>query len=136
MDENLKHFETFEYYYSLGSARSCSQVAENFNISERTVYNWSKWFKWKQRIKDRDINNAKKLEEKTDTTLLETKTKYLVVIQATLYQYMKSLKSGNIRVNSVTDLEKLAKLELFLRDGEVSTGSNIVNITIEQDDQC
>ena len=136
MDENLKHLETFEYYYSLGFARSCSQVAENFNISERTVYNWSKWFKWKQRVKDRDINNAKELEEKTNTTLLEAKTKYLVVIQATLYQYMKSLKSGNIRVNSVTDLEKLAKLELFLRDGEVSTGSNIVNITIEKDDQC
>ena len=66
---------------------------------------------------------------------MDAKSKYLVVIQATLYQYMKALKSGNIRVNTVKDLETLVKLELLLREGEAPAGDPLVNIIIEKDDQ-
>jgi len=48
---------------------------------------------------------------------------------------MKNLKSGDIKVNSVKDLETLAKLELLLREGEVPAGDSVVNIIIEKEDQ-
>lgn len=77
----------------------------------------------------------KKIEERTDTTMVDARSKYLVVIQATLHQFMKKLQSGNIKVNSVKDLETLAKLELLLREGETPAGNSVVNIIIEKDDQ-
>ena len=133
MEETLKHVEAFEYYYSLGDNRSYPQVASQFTVSLTSIKKWAKSFKWQQRVQERDIENKKKLEERTDTTIVDAKSKYLVVIQATLYQYMKALKSGNIRVKSVKDLETLIKLELLLREGETPTNDKVVNIVIEKD---
>ena len=136
MEETLKHVEAFEYYYSLGHVRSYPQVASEFTVSLTSIKKWAKTFKWQQRVKERDINNAQTLEEKTDSTLVEAKSKYLLVLQASLFQYLKALKSGNIRINSVRDLETLIKLELLLRDGEAPAGDKEINITIVKDDQC
>lgn len=116
--ENLKQKEAFEYYYSLGDKRNCSRVADEFQVSERTVYNWSKWFKWQERLQERDIKNADKLAEQTDETILNAKSKYIALIQDTLQEYRRALKSGDIKFKSALDLERLAKLELSLREEE------------------
>jgi transposase len=135
MNETLRHQQAFDYYYSLGHERSYPQVASEFTVSLTSIKKWAKAFKWQQRIIDRDIENAQKLEEKTNNTIVDARSKYLIVIQATLHQFMKKLKSGNIRINSVKDLETLAKLELLLREGEVPSSNGVVNITIVKDDQ-
>lgn len=136
MNETLRHQQAFEYYYSLGHERSYPQVASEFTVSLTSIKKWAKTFKWQQRVQERDINNAQILEEKTDTKMVDARSKYLLVIQATLYHFMKALKSGNIRINSVKDLETLAKLELLLREGEAPSKDEIVNIIIEKEDQC
>lgn len=130
--ETPKQKEAFEYYVSLDKKRSCSKVAEEFQVSQRTIFNWSKWFNWQERIKLRDIQNGKKLEEKTDETLVEAKTKYLNIIQDTLQEYKQALKSGDIKINSVQDLERLVRLEMSLRHEEATDEDKVINIVFKR----
>lgn len=128
MQEKLRHREAFEYYYSLGSSRSYPQVASQFTVSLTSVKKWAKSFNWQERVLDRDMKNARKLEKQTDETLLETKAKYLTIIQDTLQKYESALQSGDIKISSVKDLATLANLEMSLREEEVPEEDKTVNI--------
>lgn len=125
MEETLRQKEAFEYYYGRGNSRSCRQVAEQFQVSERTVFNWSSQFKWQEKIRMRDIQNAQKLEQKTDDTILEARHKYLGLIKATLQKYEGALLSGDIKINSVNDLERLAHLEMELREKSIQNDGHL-----------
>jgi hypothetical protein len=133
--ESLRNKEAFEYYYSLGVQRSCRKVAAKYKISERTVFNWSSWFNWQERVKHRDIDHAKKIDEETNTHLIDVKTKYLTIIHDLVEIFRAKLHDGDIRINSIRDLERLAKLELLLREGELPSEEKIINIFIEKDGQ-
>jgi hypothetical protein len=128
----LRQQEAFEFYYSLRHARTLQQVCNKFNISLSTVQKWSSNGKWREMVKDRDINNAKKIQEQTDTTIIETTSKYLNIVQKTLTKYEEALQAGNIKINSVQDLEKLAKLEMFLREDEMSKRDTNINIIFKR----
>lgn len=138
MEENLKHSTAFEYYYSLGDSLRVDEkvglVAGENGVSKKTIYQWKKLFKWDERKRSRDIKNAHELAKKTDTLVVDLKSKYLIVIKATLLDFMKAIKSGNIKY-SVKDLETLAKLELLLMEGEEPAVDSVVNITIQKDDR-
>jgi uncharacterized protein YjcR len=112
--EKLKHKEAFEYYYSLGDKRTLKQVAEKFEVSDNSARKWSHYFNWQQRIIDRDEENAKKLEKKTNTSIVQEKAKYRKIIQDSINSYMGNLDKGNIEITNVADLEKLIKLDLLL----------------------
>lgn len=126
--ETLRQKKAFEFYYILGNDRNCSKVSEEFQVSERTVYYWSKWYNWQVRVQERDLMNGQKLEEKTNETILEAKSKYLKIIKQTLQEYERALNSGSIKINSVQDLERLARLEMSLRVEEISEEDRRVNI--------
>lgn len=128
MEETLRHREAFEFYYALGSNRSYPQVASQFTISLTSVKKWAKSFKWQDRVKERDIKNTRKLEEKTDETIIQAKSKYLAIIQNTLYKYEVALQSGDIKINNVKDLATLANLEMSLREEEVPEEDKTINI--------
>ena len=68
--ETLEKAEAFEFYYMLGKGRSCSLVAEEFQVSLRTVYNWSRWFNWQKKVRERDIENATKIAQTTNETIV------------------------------------------------------------------
>jgi transposase len=133
--ESLKNIEAFEYYYSLGDKRSCSKVAGKFHVSERTVYNWSSWYNWQERVKHRNREYAKKIDEQTNTSLIDAKTKYLSIINDIIEVFKTKLNDGEIRINRVNDLERLVKLEMLLREGEMPSEDRIINIIIEKDDK-
>lgn len=128
LNETLRHLEAFEFYYALGNDRSYPQVASRFTVSLTSVKKWAKEFQWQERVKERDIKNAKSLSEITDETLIATKTKYIDIIQDTLRQYCIALQSGSVKINSVQDLERLARLEISLREEETSEAEKTVNI--------
>ena len=99
------------------------------------MYNWSSWYNWQERLKHRNIEHANKIDEQTNTSIIEAKTKYLVIINDIVDVFRTKLNAGEIRVGSVNDLERLVKLEMLLRDGELPSEEKIVNIFIEKDDQ-
>lgn len=129
---SLRQSEAFEFYYSLGHARTLKQVCNKFDVSLSTVQKWSSKGNWSKMVKDRDIEISKKLQENTDTTIIEAKSHYLNVISKTLTKYEEALQSGNIKINSVQDLEKLAKLEMFLREKEAPQEDTTVNIIFKR----
>lgn len=114
MKETLKQKEAFELYYSLGDKRSLMSVACQCGVSERTVARWSKLFNWQERVEQRDIENARRLEEKTNETVVATKANYRKIIKAAIGRWVKRFQGGEIDVESVWDLERLVKLDLLL----------------------
>ena len=132
MTETLRHREAFEYYYGLGQSRSLVAVASQFNVSERTVARWSKNFAWQERIEQRDIENAKHLEKKTNEVVVNEKANYRKIIKAAIGDFVRRMASGDVTVNSVSDLERLVKLDLLLM-GE-ATENNTIEISVTVDE--
>jgi len=132
MKEKLRHIEAFELFYSLGgkaSNKDVRKVADKCQVSERTIWRWYKKFNWKERVDQRNIENAKSLGKKTNKTVVNTKADYraeiktqLSILKAILNNAIKEIKAGNIiDVNNTGQLkdivncyEKLGKLDLLM----------------------
>src|SRR5579871_2861172 len=114
MKETLRHKEAFEYYYSLGHDRNLDSVALHHGVTKRSVAAWSKSFEWQARIVQRDQENARRLQQKTDEKIVNVKALYRKVVGSAISDFVNRLKAGEIEVDSVTDLERLVKLDLLL----------------------
>lgn len=126
--ETLRHKEAFEYYYLCGNERGIRGVAQKYNVSSAAVAKWSKAFDWQERIKIRDIENAKKLEKKTDETIVAVKARYrqyvrdnLAIIRVLIGDVVEKVKSKEINVKNLEELnmllntiEKQIKLDMLL----------------------
>jgi transposase len=130
MKEQQKHIEAFEYYYGKGDTRGYRDVAQHFGISLTSVTNWAKAFNWQERVEQRNIEVAKKLEAKTISTVVNEKANYRKIIKAQISNYVKRLSTNEIKIESVADFERLVKLDLLLmgegtenvhHSGEVNT---------------
>lgn len=136
MREKLRHKQAFDYYYSLGgeaSQSNCSKVAEKFQISERTFWNWYKALNWQHRVEQRDIENGKKLEKKTDNAIVNSKADYRALIKKTVDEYKERLRLGRIKITRPQDLESLAKLDLLLMGEDVGDAVKLQVELIDSD---
>jgi len=147
MKEKLKHIEAFEFFYSMGGAASNKNVrkmSEKCQVSDRTIWRWYKKFNWKERVDQRNIENAKSLGKKTDKAVVNTKANYraeiktqLNILKAILNNVIKEIKAHNIiDVNNTGQLkdvvncyEKLGKLDLLMM-GEADETKDL-NIKVE-----
>lgn len=114
MKESLRHREAFEFYYSLGEARSMQKVADHFNLAKSTVHTWSKKFNWTERIEQRDFEIGRKLEEKTNDTILDEKAKLLAITKKLRTDFAKRVQKEEVQVESVQDFERIVKIMLLL----------------------
>lgn len=146
MKEKLKHIEALEYLYSLGgntTDENVSKTSVKCQVSERTFWRWYKKYNWKERVEQRNINNAKKLEDKTDKTIVNTKADYraeiktqLSILKAILNKVIQDFKNNNIiNVNTINELEKvvssyekLCKLDLSIMGENLDKQEVIINI--------
>jgi len=124
MKETLRHKEAFEYYYSLGEKKSITEVARKFTLSRASVGKWSKAFNWQDRIIQRDIENGKRLEKKTDKNVVNSKADYRALIRQTVELYKEKLKDKKIIITRPSDLSEMAKLDLLMM-GEATDELNI-----------
>ena len=127
--ETLRHTEAYDYYYSLGEKRSYPKVALKFTVSRTSIKKWAKNFNWQKRVEQRDIENAKSIEKKTNKIIVNSKADYraeiktqLGILKAILNKVIKDIKKEKIiDINNIDDLkdvissyEKLCKLDLNL----------------------
>lgn len=133
MTETLRHKDAFEFYYALGEKRSYKQVAERFGTSKTTVYNWANRYNWAERIEQRDIEIARQLEQKTNTTITNEKARYRTIIKRAIHQFAKKLDQGDVDISSVNDLDKLIKLDLLLMGEPTERTDGKVNNQYEYD---
>lgn len=132
--ETLRHKEAFEYYYSLGEKRNLIDVAEHVGVSKTAAEGWSSDFGWRDRVVQRDIDNAKKLEKKTNKAVIDEKAKYRQIIKAGIAAWVNRFQNGEIELKTVKDLECLVKLDLLLL-GEATEKGEItgqVNVSDER----
>jgi predicted DNA-binding protein YlxM (UPF0122 family) len=125
MKETLHHKEAFEFYYSLGEKRSYTEVARKFTVSRTSVAKWSKAFNWQKRVQLRDVENAKKLEAKTDKKVVDEKTDFLNILRGTLADAVERIKSGKLGIRTQPELLKTIETALTLM-GEPGTRSEMV----------
>ena len=136
MIEKPRHINIFEIYYSMGSNRSLKKLCQKYPKDMPkliTLKSWSKAFNWQERVKLRDIENSKalenKLKPKTNKIIVNTKADYraeiksqLNILKALLNKVIKDIKDGTIidiadtgeLKDVISSYEKLSKLDLLM----------------------
>lgn len=136
-NESAEQREAFEFYYSLGDSRNLEKVGEYVGKSTRTMYEWSRRFNWGDRVVQYDIEVNKKLQAKTINTVVDEKANYRKIIKLAINDFVKNLRDGNLKVTSVSDLEKLMKLDLTLMGEatEISENKNTNTHALTEEDR-
>ncbi len=141
MKETLRHAEAFDYYYSLSDKRSLIKVAEHTGCALRTISNWSKQHTWRSRVQQRDIDNSRRLEKKTDNHIINARAMYreqigntMKLVKAALATAIEELTNKTLKVKSMADItslvgsyDKLVRLDLD-KLGDPDTGREF-NVT-------
>lgn len=146
MRETLKHQQAFEYYYMLGPERSLGKVASQFGISRPTATMWSQKLGWDQRIVERDNKNMQAIREQNDSDYVNDMLSYRKIIRASVGDYIKRLKDGKVKIDTVKDFAQLVKLDMELcgyvdtleKEQKAEDDSNvnvIVNISGDNEDE-
>ncbi len=113
--EQLHHEKAFEHYYALGEKRSYDKVAREFNVSPSTVKLWGKSLRWKERLKERDLQVARELAGRTISDEVNHRERNLQIVHMALVQLAKAVANGQVKM-ALGDLDRLIRLESFLRD--------------------
>lgn len=117
----IKHLDEFNAYYNMGPKRSYKAVSEQFDISNRTVESWGKKEEWSKEVQLRDYQKLKEQRKDNLKNRQKLASDFQIFINALLGEYGKKIKNGDIKLESVTDLEKLVKLTIIL-DNYVDLG--------------
>ena len=93
MKETQKTLEAFEYFVSLGggaTVANCTAIAEQFQVSDRTFWNWYSKLDWKKRLQAR-------LQPEANQSLSETRGKFLADIQGNIELVNSAISSSMTR---------------------------------------
>jgi hypothetical protein len=126
--------KAFEYYYSLGEHRSYEKVAAEFGVAVSTVKLWGTSFGWKARIRDRDLEIAREVAARTLDSEVSRRERNTQIIQMAILQLAKAVAEGQIKM-TVSDLDKLIRLEAYLNDEPDSRQEIIVHDLKDKSDE-
>lgn len=113
--ENSLQKEAFELYYGLGDKRSLRAVAEKVERTERTIAGWSRAFSWVDRVKQREIEDAKNMGgEALNSQTTDVKTRYRILMNNLMAKASAKIAEGSLGIRNIQDLERVVKLDLLL----------------------
>ena len=143
MRQSMKNKAEFLYllYLYMGPARSLNRLAEDvartdLRTSLTQLKRYSSKYDWQTRVQEYDLGKAHEIKERTTLELIAEKTKFRRIIQDCIAQFVKNFNENGVNINSVSDFEKLVKLDLLLM-GEateqvlISTVENLVRRFVE-----
>ena len=113
--EQEHHQKAFEYYFALGEKRNYEAVAEKFGVSVSSVKLWGRSFGWKKRVKERDLEVARTMAQRSLKDEVTHRTRNRQLVQLALVQLAKAIAGGKVKM-TLSDLDKLVRLEAFLAD--------------------
>jgi hypothetical protein len=113
--EQPHHLRAFEHYYALGEQRSYERVASEFSVATSTVKLWARSFGWQERARERDLEIAREVADRTTSGEIDRRERSLQIVHMALVQLAKAIAEGDIRM-TMSDLDKLIRLEAFLSD--------------------
>lgn len=115
----------------LGDERTLAAVAKKFNRVGSTINNWSSIYQWQSKIIRRQETMLQEFENKHTNALLQLRKDSLEIVTKLKTKFKEAVEQNQIETNSISDLEKLLKLELLLF-GEATerTDNNITIVSV------
>jgi len=114
--EHDRHKRAFEIYYSQGGSRSHDRVARELSVSLATVKAWSRSFGWQRRVEERDAQVAREVADRSLQSGVNETERNLKIVRVALLKLAKGIADGKVKIQ-MGDLDRLIRLETFLRDG-------------------
>ncbi len=116
--------DAFEYYVSLGGARSYRVVAEKYGVSKRAVTNRATRDHWQDRLREIMRRAQKKAEAALGETLAEMFERHLRLLQVIQGKALESLKSMPLTSawDAVKALDMVMDREAKIRAGNGPQG--------------
>lgn len=124
MDEEQIHLDAFEKYFEYrqegkNKSESISLVSVELGFSKTSIYKWKKNFNWDDREAVRSAEINAEVQKKTNSTIIDNKTKYLSYVHAILNKIIVKKPDGsfdiNLDIKNISDFEKVTKLGLLLQ---------------------
>lgn len=113
--ENSLQKEAFEIYYHMGDKRSLRAVADKVERTERTIAGWSRAFSWVDRVKQREIEDARNMGgEALNSQTTDVKTRYRILMNNLMARASTKIVEGTLGIRNIQDLERVVKLDLLL----------------------
>ncbi len=113
--EREHHKQAFETYYAFGLKRSHRAVASKLGVSVSTIKNWSRSFRWRERIAERDAQVARAVANRSINDEVDHLGRNLQIVRMALVRLAKAVADGHVKM-TLGDLDKLIRLEGFLRN--------------------
>jgi hypothetical protein len=113
--EGARQQRAFESYYALGFGRSYASVARELGVSVATVKLWGRSFGWQERVRERDLDVARAVADRTFKGETEGKGEQLKIVRMAMLHVAKEIAERKVRV-TIGDLDRLIRLEKFLSD--------------------
>lgn len=142
MDELQKHIDAFEVYFKSkqegnDTTTAILTVESQCTVSERTVWRWHKEFDWEGREAIRASEINKEVQKRTDSSIIDNKTKYLTFYHKLLDKLKKN--GFDIEIKSPRDLDLVIKGALLLQgeptEHTQNTGKTEVDVNIDPADE-
>lgn len=109
LKETLRHKNAFELYFK---TRSIREVAKEMGVSKNSVDNWNREFNWQERVEKRERLIADKVEEENIKNEVDLRSKFTQGLKGAIDLFLENLNKGAVKVETVSDFEKLGKLYL------------------------
>lgn len=134
--ENSLQREAFEIYYHLGDKRSLKQVAEQIERTERTVAGWSRAYNWVDRVKQREIEDAKNMGGNAlNAQTTDVKTRYRILMNNLISKASQKIAKGELSIRNIQDLERVVKLDLLLMGEATDNTANSTTTELSNADR-
>jgi len=139
MKEQQVHLDAFEHYFIQKQNRknvvtAVKSTASKFKVTTKSIYKWKRTFDWDGRESLRAAEVNKKLQEKTNESLVANKASYLSMIHNIFGKYIEDVERGvrqPLCIKNANDLVRLIGSALFIQ-GE-GDGDKPIKLQFEEE---
>lgn len=137
MDELQRHLDAFEIYFQK-KQEGCTipEAVAGVNLelgwSESSIYDWKKKFNWDDREAIRSSEINKEVQRRTDSNIIDNKTKYLTYYHKLLDKLKKN--GFDIEIKSPRDLDLIIKGALLLQGEPTNIEKSEVEAKVKAED--
>ncbi len=110
MKEKQKHREAFEKYAAAGGRRSLVKLAADLEVSESAVKQWSRAFRWADRLEARSREVAETLAKDSVQDEADERKKRQRIVDLALFKTAKALADDRIKP-TMADVDRLLRLK-------------------------
>jgi transposase len=108
-----EHHQAFELFASLGERRTYRGVASQLGVSERTIRHWARQGNWKQLLREREVEGARRLADQTLESTVTQRSRNRKIVEMALVRLAKAVAEGKVRMQ-LGDIERLIRLQADL----------------------